>query len=371
VIEGLDHALAAWAGEGARDLSAGLEPLIGGPRAQGRLLAAESLPRDRVLRVRIEIDGRPRGLFVKRFPPERAHRERIAVQRWLPRVGLGAQGPPLLATVAERSGRHTWFVYEDLGDCTLAEHVADPGRVGAAIDLLARLHARFTDHPLLAEARQLGADLGGPFYRASVRDAQRGLEAVLAAASPAAEPRSICEVLLERLARMRLEQEEREEALERWGGPETLLHGDPWTINVLVLPTASGFEARLIDWDHAGVGAVSYDLSTFLMRFPPDARAGILARYQERHAAHSASRRRWPSHAEWNALFDTAERARIANAISWRALAALDGHVAWALGELGELEQALAGLDPVLREESVPRAGSEGDRAAWSRACGT
>jgi len=367
VIDGLERALEAWSARGARELLAGLEPVLGGPCARGRLVAAECLPRDRVLRLRVEVDGHPRGLFVKRFPPERAHRERIAIERWLPRVGLEAQGPPLLATIAERSGGCTWFVYEDLGDCTLAAHAGDPARVHAAVALLAALHARFTDHPLLGEARQLGADLGSGFYAASIRDARRGLLALLAQASPSREARATCEVLLDRLARMGLEQRERLGTLERWGGPETLLHGDPWTINVLVRPTADGFDARLIDWDHAGVGTVSYDLSTFLLRFPPDARAPILADYQVCRAAFPGCPRRWPERAQWNALFDTAERARIANAIGWRALAALDGHLEWAQGELAELEQALVGLGPVLPAEGTARAAAGDVGAAGSR----
>lgn len=348
MIDGLERALDAWTGAGARDLLAGLLPVLGGTCARGRLLAAEALPRDRVLRVRLEVGGAPRSLFVKRFPPERAHRERIATLRWLPRVGLGAKGPPLLATVAERSGGCTWFVYEDLGDCTLAAHASDPERVHAAVALLAELHARFTAHALLAEARQLGADLGSGFYAASIRDARRGLLAVLAQVPLAADARATCEGLLDRLARMGLEQGERTAALGRWGGPETLLHGDPWTINILVRPTPDGLDARLIDWDHAGVGFVSYDLSTFLLRFPPEARSGILADYQACRGSGPVGPRRWPAPAEWNALFDTAERARIANAIGWRALAALDGHVEWAHSELAELEQALATLGPVL-----------------------
>jgi thiamine kinase-like enzyme len=37
--------------------------------------------------------------------------------------------------------------------------------------------------------------------------------------------------------------------------------------------------SRLIDWDHAGVGPASYDLSTFLLRFPPGRRKAILDLY--------------------------------------------------------------------------------------------
>jgi thiamine kinase-like enzyme len=140
----------------------------------------------------------------------------------------------------------------------------------------------------------------------------------------------------------------RAELLAECGGPETLLHGDLWTINVLVRSVAGGLETRLIDWDHAGVGPVSYDLSAFLMGFRPEARDAILSRYRECYEQSSNTTPRWPSRAEWNALFDTAERARLANAVVWRTLGALDGHVAWALDELAWYDAAFAALGPVL-----------------------
>src|SRR5207249_826009 len=66
-----------------------------------------------------------------------------------------------------------------------------------------------------------------------------------------------------------------------WGGPETLLHGDLWSINVFVIPTAHGPRVRLIDWDHASVGPASYDLSTFLLRLPSQERSWVLEVYRE------------------------------------------------------------------------------------------
>ena len=350
VIDGLELALEAWAPDGARELLPVLEDLLGGPGVRGRLLESQRLPRDLVRRLRVELEGGVRSLIVKRFPAERASRERAAIERWLPRVGLAAQGPPLLATVADRGGRSCWFVYEDLGPATLAEHAADPGRVRAAVELLAELHARFREHPLLGEVRCLGADLGMAFYSTSVRDAARALEALGARAPLAGASRALCTRLLERLAVLCAEEASRAAALEASGAPETLLHGDPWTINVFVRPVGDGFEARLIDWDRVGVGPASYDLSAFLLRFPPRERAWILARYRERYALRVPGDR-WPTRGEWNALFDTAERARLAHTLLWRALAGLDGHLAWALEALAQVEEAFAALAPVLPAE--------------------
>ncbi len=348
--EGLDNALESFAPEGRTALRRALARVLGSEKA--RFLRAERLPPGQVLRLRFEVEGRSRGLVVKRLSPEKAHLERSAALRWLPRVGLAAQGPPLLATVAERAGRCTWFVYEDLGDCTLAMRAANPACVRAAVELVAELHARFTGHALLGEARHLGRDLGVPFYSASVRDATRALEALARSASLEPEPRALCERLLARLAVLRAEEAERRALLEAWGGPETLLHGDLWTINVLVRATARDIEARLIDWERAGVGPASYDLSAFLLRFPAPERAGILSTYEER----SPGRRRGPERAEWNALFDTAERARLANAVLWRALAALDGHTDWPFQDLAGFEEAFAALGPVLPAEPLPPA---------------
>jgi aminoglycoside/choline kinase family phosphotransferase len=352
VSESLAHAIEGFAPEGAAELVHALERLLeaGAPGGGGwRVAEAERLPRDRVLRLCVEREACTRGLFVKRLPPERAHRERAAIERWLPRVGLAAHGPPLLQTVAEPAGRCTWFVYEDLGPCALLENASDAASVGAAVALVAELHARCVEHALLGEARSFGADLGMPFYTASVRDATRALEALAAAGPPPAERRELCERLLGRLARLRAEQARRAASVEVLGGPETLLHGDLWTSNVLVRPGAAGLEARLIDWDHAGVGPICYDLSTFLLRFPASRRAEILAGYL------ALAPREWPrpTREQWNELFETAELARLANATLWRALTVLDGHDVWGLEDLEACDADFAALAPVLPAEPL------------------
>jgi hypothetical protein len=370
VIEGLRASLEAWAPDGAPELCAALEGLFGGSGARGRVVAAGRVRRDRVMRIGVEIDGRVQSLIVKRFPPDRARRERDAIERWLPALGLEAQGPPLLAAVGGRSGRFMWFAYEDLGDCTLAERRSDPRATEAAIGLVAELHARFAEHPLLAEVRSLGGDLGISFYAASARDATRALRTLVASPSLTPPQRALCARLRARIDALRAEQTERAELLARCGGPETLLHGDLWTINLLVRSADGGVDARLIDWDHAGVGPASYDLSAFLMGFPPDAREPLLARYQQRYETRAKTTPHWPSRAEWNALFDTAERARLANAVVWRALGALDGHVAWALDELAWYEEAFTALGPVLPAADPARADDE-HPAATLRAAAT
>src|SRR5262249_61268853 len=90
-----------------------------------------------------------------------------------------------LGTAADPAGRCVWQVYEDLGDRALDERAPDPEALAGAVRTIARVHARFTGHPLLAECRLHGADLGAGFCAASVRDAIRGLEALRA---PGVEP---------------------------------------------------------------------------------------------------------------------------------------------------------------------------------------
>src|SRR5207244_2148550 len=85
---------------------------------------------------------------------------------------------------------------------------------------------------------------------ANVRDAISALEAC-----PSPPPHApLHNRLLQRLDVLCRELPQRARALEELGGPETLLHGDLWAINVFVIPTPNGLHARLIDWDHAASG---------------------------------------------------------------------------------------------------------------------
>jgi hypothetical protein len=303
-------------------------------------------PSKRVYRLCLALNDNVRSLVVKRLEPSIAWRNHLVVTRWLPAIGLGANGPTLLGTAAERNGRCVWHVYEDLGDWALDASKADPERVQVAVDLIAQVHTRFARHPLLPECRMHGGDVGIYFYSSNVRHAIYGLEALRPPAVELSPERmALRDRLLQRMYALLDEQTSRAQALADLGGPETLLHGDLWTTNTFVVPTAHGPQARLIDWDHVGVGPASYDLSTFLYRFSPHDRWWILDCYRQ-----AVERAGWrlPSAQALNLLFDTAECARYAGRAVWPAVALLHDRADWGFAELAEVEQWFEALEPVL-----------------------
>ena len=317
--------------------------LIGAPAS---VEVREQRVKSRVYRLRCAMDGAIHSFIAKRFEPDVARRNELVARRWLPAVGLGDSGPPLLAVAAQHDASRVWHLYEDLGDCGLAAVGADPRRVAAAVATIAAIHTRFASHPLLPECRLRGGDLGIGFYASSVHDAIASLEAACARRHPLGNERaSLCRRLLGRLAVLRDEQAARAEALARSGGPVTLLHGDLWPMNVMVGSDGARASARLIDWDHAAIGPISYDLSTFLSRFPAPERAPILHLYAE-----EVARAGWhlPSAAELNLAFETAELGRIANRVIWPALAAWEHDAAWPFDALEEVDRWFEQLTPIL-----------------------
>ena len=347
-IEGLDHLFEGTGQPGVEELRASLRHLLGGDEARGRLEAAEPMQSRlaRVHRLRFSDGSQTRSFIVKRLEPGIARRNELVTKRWLPSLGFAGNGPKLIDVAAERGGRCVWHVYEDFGDWALNVADPDPARVQAVVELIAQIHIRFANHPLLAECRLFGGDLGIHFFDSNVRDAVRGLEALRSpAVEISAEHLALRDRLLGRMHQLLSEQPNRARELADLGGPETLLHGDLWTMNTFVVSTGSGWQARLIDWDHAGVGPVIYDLSTFLLRFPPGNRLWILERYREAVAAAG-----WclPTVRDLNLLFETAEYARFANRIIWPALALLLEGAEWAFDELAEVEQWFKDWRPVL-----------------------
>ena len=301
-----------------------------------------------VHRLRLDVDGVERSLVAKVSEPAMARRNRLVAGRWLPAVGLGEEGPPLLGGAAERRGEREWQLFDDLGDDVLDEAAPDERHVAAVVDLVARIHVAFADHPLLAECRLWGTDFGIHWYATNVRDAVRSLGGARPdEPSLDAEAAAVREGLLERLQRLREEEGDRARALARLGGTETLLHGDLWPKNSIVVDTAAGPRARLVDWDRLGVGPVSYDLSTFLARFPPAHRPWILERYRD---ALRASGLTLPSAAGLNLLFETAELARLAHRVIWpaNALREREADRDWALAELRAIAEWIEALEPLL-----------------------
>src|SRR5437773_205343 len=358
MIEGLEKLLEGNGQPGLTELRELLQELLAGRDGTGRLLDVQSLKRrtQSVYRLRFAINGQARSVVIKRLEPEIARRDELVAKRWLPAIGLDGSGPPLLGSVAARSGGCVWHVYDDLGSCELGPREIDREpereRLKAAVELIARIHTGFAGHALLGDVRLHGGDLGIHFYETNVRDAISALRAW----QPRADQHGLRDRLLVRLERLHDELPQRSKALAAWGGPETLLHGDLWAINVFVIPTGSGPCARLIDWDHAAVGPVTYDLSTFLLRFSPRHRPEVLERYRE---AVAQAGWRLPGSQDLNLVFETHEYARIANRLIWPAIALVMDHAEWGVEELAEIEHWFETLQPVLaRETEVVKAGA-------------
>ena len=296
----------------------------------------------RVFRLSIATATPVRSVVLKRLEPSVAQRNHLIAERWLPALRLGDRCARLLATAADRRGACVWHVYEDLGDETLADRL-DAERIAATVDFIAELHTRAANHPVLPDARRYCGSLGIQYFLANVGDAIAALEKLASAGIEI--PREyvgLADRLRDRLVALLADTPRRAHVFERAAGPDTLLHGDLWTINVFVVAAGDELRARLVDWDRMGVGPFSYDLSTFLFRFRAAERPAILERYQDRVANAGW---RVASPLELEILFDTAERARYANRVIWPALALMQEHAAWGFPELAEVERWFQTLD--------------------------
>jgi len=345
VRERLERSLERWHEPGAAELCEALEKLVSSTAPPEEPLQLERL---KSAVYRLKVGSTPgRALIAKRHPPAVAQTDRLVVERWLPALDLADGCPQLLAAVAERQGSWMWHVYEDLGDGNLAAERL-PWRLDAAVDFMAELHLRGAGHPLLPEARWRARDHGVHFFTANVHDAVAALEALVT--PPRDVPPAFAgarERLLQCLYALRDDAPRRVRLMEEAGGPDTLLHGDLWPKNVFVSMTPAGPRARLIDWDHVGVGPASYDVSTFLYQSAPEERPAVLQRYRE-----AVERQGWrlPEHDTLNVLFHTAECARYAHCIVWAAMALLHDGAEWGIGELMDFEHWFRALRPPLAE---------------------
>jgi ATP-binding cassette subfamily B protein len=314
--------------------------------AGARLVSQQRLKRS-VHRLCFDAGAGSERVIAKQLSVRRARVNQLVAERWLPAAGLGWACPQPLGALPDPTGGGAWHVYEDLGGRPLDCAVRDLREVEPVVELLAELHARFAAHHMLGEAREAGEELGMRFYDREVGRCTRILESIGSTGSPLSEERAeLRERLLERMRRLRGERAERALALRTDGGPETLLHGDLWPTNVLILERSGEVEARLIDWDHVGVGPVAYDLSTLLYRLPPRARPSVLAAYRE---AAERRGRPLPPDLSLELLFETAECARYACCLADAALAAARGE-RWGFQQMAEIESWFAALKPVLAE---------------------
>lgn len=329
---------------GIEELALTLREIAG---SRGRLLAAQKLKKG-VYRIAIETPRRSISIVAKRLAPPLAHRNRLALEQWLPAAGLDHIAPRLIGVAAERTGRVVWHLYEDLGNSSLAAPSTRPD-VEAAIHVIARLHARFAGDPILAECRVCGEDHGIAFYDQHVQEAASAVRLLLTDSASRGRDSDAAQALLRRLERLGAERDDRARALAEFGGPDTLLHGDLWLSNVLVVEDFSRQESfgrraariRLIDWDHVGPGSFSYDLSTLMLRFPFKERPRIVDLYRAAAASNGID---IPAYDDLHILFTTAESARIASEATWTALFAREG-AQWACEQLGEIDKWFARLD--------------------------
>ena len=311
------------------------------------LWAYELVPlKHRVYRLRLGASRTFDSLILKRSEPSIAEVNRLVAERWLPALDLGGHCAPLLATTADRQGRWFWQIYEDLGEHTL-ERDSEPAHVAGTIDLIATLHLRGMGHALLPEVRHHTKDLGLAFFISNVNDSIRGLEEVGRDRTGSRELHALADGLLARLRPLVVDLSGRAEVFKKAAGPDTILHGDLWRANAFARVSGEHVDVRLIDWDHVGVGPLTYDLSTFLLRFPPADRSWILRRYRDRL---SVAGRALPSERDLNTLFETAEYARFANRLSWAAMAWLHEGAGWVPIELAEIERWFEDWRPTLTE---------------------
>jgi Phosphotransferase enzyme family len=322
--------------------------LVAGSIGDGRPLVIEPLKRS-VHRLRVEVPGSA-SVVVKCLSPRIARANELVVRRWLPAVGLEWACPGLRGVVRERSCAKVWHIYEDVAGSALADSL-DPARVALVVDLLADLHTRFADHALLPQCMKYSEELGMGFFGVHVSRSIEALKSIGPLGRPLpSDQAELRDRLLHLVEGLDAERDERAWVREKHGGPNTLLHGDLWLSNTLVVRETDEVRAALIDWDHVGVGPVSYDLSTFLYRLAPEQRLSILARYRN-----AAARRGWqlPDDSTLNLLFETAEYARYASCLGAAARAAADGE-AWGFPMLAEIDTWFARLQPVLAANDRP-----------------
>ena len=309
-----------------------------------RLTGQEQLKAN-VHRLGVVIDGRERSLIVKWSDPVVARRSRLVACRWLPAVGLGDLGPPLLTVAAERNGDGAWQIYEDLPGKPLSTEQPVAGEVEAVLGAIARVHTSFAEHPLLRECRLWGGDRGIHFYSANVHDAVIALHS-LDLDRGDANAIAARDALLERMHLLEQEEPERAQALGSVGGPDTLLHGDLWPTNAIVQLRGDGFSVRLIDWDEVAAGPSWYDVSTLLLRFDPSHRRWILDTY--RRAVDRLADWPIPGDRDLNLIFETCAYARLASLLVWSVAAAADGDSGWLPERLAAMVEWLDAVRPVL-----------------------
>ena len=151
-----------------------------------------------VHRLELVVENEPLTLVAKRLGVIQARRNEHVFESWLPAEGLLSACPALLGRASERRGAFVWHIYEDIGDRSLASDGIVDSDIDAVVQLIARVHGRYAKHPMLAEARSMGGDLGFRFFETNIADALHGMSAARKLASSAANT-ALCDRLIARL----------------------------------------------------------------------------------------------------------------------------------------------------------------------------
>ena len=338
MIEGLDLQFADQ--PHAVGLGNRLNEFISENYGSGRLVMQERI-KSQVYRLHFELEDHALTLILKCLEGRIAQRNELVHRRWLPAVGLATAGPALLTTIGTPDGQSVWHIYSDLGLNSLAEDMQSKQKVEATVRFIADLHAKFIGHPYMAEFRLFGGDLGPHFVESNLRDAILTLETITKDRENREGDWTVVDRLLEHVSVIIAELPSRLKIMKELSGPETLLHGDLWPSNIFVLPEG---QIRLIDWDRTAAGPIAYDLSTFVLRYPPQQRSELIELYRE--AAHPMG---WemPAEKDLNMIFETFEFARYACQLIWPAIALWESGAAWALEQLEEIERWFQAWQPV------------------------
>src|SRR2546425_6889102 len=236
---GVGDVLEARGEPGWAELGEALRALLDGADPAVRVIGVQQL-KAKVYRLQLDAGAPWSSVVVKRLEPAVAHHTQLVAQRWLPALGLGDRCARLLCRAGDRAARLVWHVYEDLGDDTLAARPTSD-RVRATVDLVAELHTRAARHPVLPDVRRYGEGFGIQYFTANVADAIAALEGLAASGiEPPPEHAGVTARLLERLRGLTADTPRRAQAFETAAGPDTLVHGDLWTINAFVAETTGG-----------------------------------------------------------------------------------------------------------------------------------
>jgi thiamine kinase-like enzyme len=235
--------------------------------------------------------------------------------------------------MGEPGGSAIWHVYEDLGTSLLDAHRESEAHLKQAAEALADVHARGLGHWLLGEIRHFGRDLGTHFLRGSILDAARSLERVSQDRVPSSDLETgVLSKVSDAVEAARETLAVHVAILQANGGPETILHGDV-NLDNIAYPDGSGDHGvRFMDWDHAGVGPPTYDLSCFLSGVPPHLHTPVLAAYRN---AFRPLEEMVPSDPEiLREVFHALELGRLCNRVVWATSGILDGDADWGWEEL-------------------------------------